>query len=283
MHEPDAILRDLRALGVGVGDVLMVHVSLRALGPVRGGADALVGVLDRAVGPSGTVLVTLGALDDWDWVNDEPEAEREALLAGSPPFDAATTRADPDVGVFAEAFRTTAGTVVSDHPEGRFGARGRLAAALTTDVPWHHYYGPGSPLDRFVAAGGRVLRLGADDDTTTLIHLAENLAPLPGKFQVRRHRVVHGPHGPVIRTIDCLDDSDGIASYEGVAEDVDEFAVILADYLATGRPATGTVGDAASALLDGGDLVRFAVDWIVARAVVDPSRARRPGQRNAPA
>lgn len=272
MHEPDAVLRDLRALGVREGDVLMAHVSLRAIGPIRGGAEALVDVLDRAVGPDGTVLVTLGALDDWDWVNDEPEGRRPALLAGAPPFDAATTRADPDVGVFAEVFRIAPGTVVSDHPEGRFGARGRLAAALTADVPWDHYYGPGSPLDRFVAAGGRVLRLGADDDTTTLIHLAENLAPLPAKRHVRRHRVVHGPDGPVVRTVDGLDDSDGIASYVGVAGDVDEFAVILAGYLATGRAATGTVGDAAAELLDGGDLVRFAVDWIVAHAV-DPDRA----------
>jgi len=220
--------------------------------------------------------VTLGALDDWDWVNEEPEAEREALLAGSPPFDAATTRADPDVGVFAEVFRSSPGTVVSDHPEGRFGARGRLAAALTSDGPWDHYYGPGSPLDRFVAAGGRVLRLGADDDTTTLVHLAENLAPLPAKHHVRRHRLVQGEDGPLVRTIDCLDDSNGIAAYEGLAGDVDEFAVILARYLSTGRAAVGTVGDATSELLDGGDLVRFAVDWIVANAV-------EPGQRREPA
>jgi aminoglycoside N3'-acetyltransferase len=263
----------------------MAHVSLRAIGPIRGGAEALVDALDRAVGPDGTVLVTLGALDDWDWVDDEPEERRPALLAGSPPFDAATTRADPDVGVFAEVFRTSPGTLVSDHPEGRFGARGRLAAALTTDVPWDHYYGPGSPLDRFVSAGGQVLRLGADHDTTTLIHLAENLAPLPAKRHVRRHRVVHGPHGPVVRTVDCLDDSDGIASYEGVPDDVDEFAVILARYLATGRAATGTVGDAPAELLDGGDLVRFAVDWIVANAV-GPARSGPPGssgQRREPA
>src|SRR5687767_12334491 len=106
MHEPGTILRDLNALGVGEGDVLMVHVSLRALGPIHGGAEALVDVLDRAVGRSGTVLMTLGALDDWDWVNDEPEDQRPALLAGSPPFDPATARADPDVGVFAEVFRT---------------------------------------------------------------------------------------------------------------------------------------------------------------------------------
>ena len=58
------------------------------------------------------------------------------------------------------------------------------------DVPWDDYYGAGSPLERFVAAGGRVLRLGADDDTVTLIHYAEYLAPIADKRRVRRHRLV---------------------------------------------------------------------------------------------
>jgi len=121
----DRLLADLRALGVRPGDTLMVHVSMRRIGPLGGGAQGLVEVIDRAVGAAGTVLVTLGALDAWSWVNEEPEARRTELLAGSPPFDAVTTPADPDVGVFAEVFRTTPGTQVSDHPEGRFGARAR--------------------------------------------------------------------------------------------------------------------------------------------------------------
>jgi aminoglycoside N3'-acetyltransferase len=268
MHDPASILEDLRRLGVRPGDALMVHVSLRAVGPIDGRAEALVGVLDRAVGPSGTLMVTLGARDDWAWVNDEPEERRADLLAGSPVFDALTTPADPDVGVFAEVFRTRPDTVVSDHPEGRFGARGRLAEQFVRDVPWDDYYGPGSPLDRFVAAGGRVLRLGADDDTTTVIHLAEHRAPLAGKRQVRRHRLVHGEHGPVVRTVDTLDDEDGIADYPGV--EIDEFAAILHDYLATGRARTGTVGAARSQLVEAPDLVAFAVDWIVAHARRDP-------------
>ena len=264
MHDPASILEDLRHLGVRPGDALMVHVSLRAVGPIDGRAAALVGVLDRAVGPSGTLMMTLGARDDWAWVNEQPEERRAGLLAGTPVFDASTTPADPDVGVFAEVFRTTPGTVVSDHPEGRFGARGRLAQRFVRDVPWHHYYGPGSPLDRFVAAGGRVLRLGADDDTTTVIHLAENRAPLAGKRTARRHRLVHGEDGPVVRIVDTLDDEDGIAEYPDV--EGDEFAAILHDYLATGRARTGTVGSAPCQLLEAPDLVDFAVAWISAHA-----------------
>jgi aminoglycoside N3'-acetyltransferase len=249
---------DLRRLGVGAGQVVMVHASLRAVGPVVGGADGVLDALDAAVGPEGTILVNTGVRDDWGWVNDRPEAERAALLEGSEPFDCRTAPADPDNGVLAEVFRTRTGTVVSDHPEGRFGAAGRLADHLVADVPWDDYYGAGSPLDRLVAAGGSVLRLGADPDTVTLIHLAEDLVDLPGKRRVRRHRLVATAADPVVRTIDTIDDSAGIVERAGE----DYFITILSAYLATGRARVGRVGRATSELLDAADLVAFAVDWM---------------------
>src|SRR5262245_20017031 len=196
------MVADLRTLGVAEGDLLMVHASMRRVG---GDARDLVAVIDEAVGEGGTWMMTLGALDEWSWVNTRREDERTALLEGSPVFDALVAPAEPDVGVLAEVFRTSPGTVVSDHPEGRFGARGRLARELTADVPWHDYYGPGSPLDRFVQLGGRVLRLGADIDTVTLLHWAEFLAPIVEKRRVRRHRLVRGDGGaPVVRVVDTL-------------------------------------------------------------------------------
>ena len=264
---PDGLLTvtqvtgDLARLGIEPGDVVMVHASLRAVGPVEAGAAGVVEALDRAVGESGTLLMMISARDDWAWVNERPEAERAALLAESVPFDPMTAPSDPEVGVLAEVFRQSPGTVVSEHPEGRFAARGRLADRFVTDVPWHDYYGPGSPLERLVQAEGKVLRLGADIDTVTLIHYAEYLAAVPGKRRVRRHRLVSSPEGPVVRTVDCLDDRDGIVDVTGP----DYFGVILEDYLGTGRARRGVVGRAESELIDGSDLVRFATAWMTER------------------
>lgn len=251
------LVEDLRGLGVEAGDVVMVHASLRAIGPVDGGAAGVVEALDRAVGPDGTLLMTLGARDDWAWVNERPEADRPGLLVDAEPFDVAVTPAELDVGVLAEVFRTTVGTVVSDHPEGRFGARGRLAVALTAEVPWDDYYGPGSPLARLVAAGGKVLRLGADPDTVTLTHYAEALVDLSDKIRVRRARRVVGREEVV--WIDTFDDSNGIAPWDGEG---DYFPPLLADYLATGRGRQGRVGGARSELIEAADYVDFAVDWL---------------------
>ena len=254
----DDLVADLGHLGIAAGDLVMVHASLRAIGPVEGGADGVLDALVGAVGPEGTLLMTLGARDDWAWVNERPEPERAELLMDTVPFDPLVTPADPDVGVLAEVFRRRGGTRVSDHPEGRFGALGPRAEHLITDVPWDDYYGPGSPLERFVAAGGKVLRLGADLDTLTVLHYAEYLAPVPSKRRVRRHRLVAGDNGPQVRVVECLDDSDGIVDHPGE----DYFAVILRAYLQTGRARVGTVGRARSELIDASDVVDFAVGWM---------------------
>jgi len=233
------ITADLRRLGVAAGDLVMVHASLRSLGPVEGGAEGLIDALGAAVGPEGTLLMTLGARDD-------------------APFDCLVTAADPDMGALAEVFRQRVGTRVSDHPEGRFGASGPLADQLVHAVPWDDYYGPGSPLERLVEAGGRVLRLGADLDTLTVVHYAEYLVALPTKRRVRRHPVLAGPQGREPRVVECLDDEFGIVDHPGE----DYFAVIMRSYLATGRASTGVVGRATSELIRAADVVCFAVAWM---------------------
>jgi len=236
----------------------MVHASMRAIGPVEGRAEGLIEALEDSIGQDGTLLVTLGAHDPLSWVNLRPESERRQLLAGSPPFHHLRTPADPDVGVLAEVFRRLHGTIVSDHPEGRFGARGRLAADLMSGAPWNDYYGPGSPLERLVENRGKILRLGAEMGTVTALHYAEYRATVPNKRRVKRLRMVEGQGGTQLREIECLDDSDGIVDYPGE----DYFAVILRAYLDAGRASTGTVGKAASELIDAADIVEFGVMWM---------------------
>lgn len=251
---------DLKGLGVSYGGVVMVHASMRALGPVERRAEGVVEALDASVGPEGTLLMVLGAHDDWAWVNDRPEAERAPLLAEAVPFDCRVTPAEEDLGVLAEVFRTTPGTVVSDHPEGRFGARGRRARELVDDVPWDDYYGPGSPLERLVQADGQVVRLGADPNTITLTHYAEYLAALPHKRRVRRARLVAAAGGPEIRTIECLDDANGIVEYAGE----DYFGVILEDYARQGGVRRGRVANAIGEIIQARPFADFAARWMEA-------------------
>jgi aminoglycoside N3'-acetyltransferase len=236
MTTPAELTADLHALGEVRGRVMMVHASLRAIGPVDGDAGGVIEAIRAALGPDGTMLMMIAAHD-------------------GEPFDRLTTLADPDNGVLAEAFRTHPGVIVNDHPACRFAAVGPAAAALLEPQPLHDYYGPGSPLDRLCEMGGAVLRLGANVDTVTLTHYAENLAAVPAKRRVERRYELAGA-GEVV--VSSLDDSDGIADWEPG----DYFSQILIDFVDQKRASIGPVGGCTAELLDARKFVAFATDWM---------------------
>lgn len=235
----ECITAELRALGLGAGDVVMVHASLRKLGTVQNGATGVIEAILRAIGDTGTMMMVLGAVT-------------------TEPFDAARTPVDTkEMGALAEVFRTHPGVLVNDHASDRFAAIGPRAEFLLANPPLHHYLGPGSPLDHLAQARGRVLRLGADIDTVTLTHLAEYLADLPAKRSVRRlyHRSDIGE-----QWIESLDDCDGIVDWSHG----DYFSQILRTYLATEEVAVGTVGSCTAELLDAQRFLDFATSWMEA-------------------
>lgn len=252
------LVRDLAALGVRKGEALMIHASLRKIGPVEGGATGVLDALDEAVGPDGTLMMILGAVVEHESVNERPEAERAALLETVAPYDPLASPVLPEVGYLAEAFRTRPGTVVTDNPSGRFAARGKLVDDFFRNAPWDDYYGPDSPLHRLCNANGRVLRLGANFETTTALHYAEYLADVAGKRRVRRHYRVMGANGPETRSIECLDDEHGIVDWKGD----DYFAIILREYFAAGHGLHGHVGGAKAELLDAAHVVAFGARWM---------------------
>lgn len=234
---PPELAAQLRRLGLRQGDIVMIHASMRKVGKVEDGATGLIRALVDAVGSAGTLVMALGA--------DEDEA-----------FDPKTSPVDiADMGILAEVFRTYPGVCVSDHPAGRFGALGPLARVILEPTPLHDYHGPGSPLERFVTSGGRVLRLGGDPDTVTLTHYAEYLAEVPNKIRVRR-RYVRADTGEV--WIESLDDNDGIVEWPHG----DYFSQIYLDYRASGAVSVCPVGGCEGELLDARQFVAFAVDWM---------------------
>jgi aminoglycoside N3'-acetyltransferase len=242
---------DLDRLGVPHGGVVMVHASLRKLGPVEGGATGVLAALRQALGPTGTVLMVLSAIE----------------VEGAP-FDAAHTPVDTDdMGVLAEVFRQHPGVQVNDHAADRFGAWGPHAGFLLNPTPQDDYHGPGSVLARLVEADGCVLRLGANPDTVTLTHYAEYLAKLPNKRRVRR-RYQRADVGE--QWIESLDDTDGIA----VWAHGDYFPQIFLDFVAAGRARVGPVGNCSAELLPARDFVRFAAHWLETNVVgagrIDP-------------
>jgi aminoglycoside 3-N-acetyltransferase len=254
---PSRLRTDLAALGLRVGDVVMVHASMRAIGPVMGGPNTVVEALLATLGPNGTLLMYVGWQDLPDFIDALPADERQAYEREHPPFDLATARAVRDHGILAECVRTWPGAQRSANPEASMVAIGAAAHELTRDHPRDYGYGAGSPLARLIAHGGRVLLLGAPLDTITLLHYAENVARLRDKATVRYRYPALVDGQRVWITAEDFNTGEPHAAYtfEGIAR----------DYLASGRGRAGTVGHAPAHLFDAADLSAFAVAWLEAR------------------
>lgn len=254
MHTRSSLAQDLARLGVMAGDALMVHAGLRSVGPVLGGADAIIAALRQAVGTDGTLL----AYCDWQMPEDVPQHMRDEVI----PFDANSSRSIRDNGAFPELLRTTPGARRSGSPGASCAALGAKADWLTADHALDYGYGPQSPFGKLVEADGKVLMLGAPRDTMTLLHHAEHLARIPGKRVLRYEAPMRGADGAVEwRWFEEFD--TGIPVVSRLRDDY--FADVVTSFLTAGSGALGKVGDADCVLVEARPMVAFAVDWLEQR------------------
>lgn len=250
---------DLSRLGIAPGDILMVHAALSKIGRVLGGPDTVIGALRDTVGPQGTIM----AYCDWDAAYEDlldengcvPRQWRDHI----PPFDPLTSRAVRDHGVFPEFLRTTPGALRSANSGASVAAIGAKAEWIIADHPIDYGYGPGSPLAKLVEANGKVLMLGAPLDTMTLLHHAEHLANVPAK-RIKRAEVPYlSASGIEWRMIEEFDTGDYLCP---ALDDRDYFTEIVESYLGMGKGARGPIGNAPSVLMDAGEIVSHAVEWL---------------------
>lgn len=268
MYARHELANAFRALGVAPGDTVMVHASIRAVGPVAGGPDQIHLALKDALTPDGTLMMYASCPDHYDEIgrgNLSAEQERE-LLEKLPPFDALTARSQRDNGALVELLRTYPGSQVNAHVA-RFVVWGKQAEHLLSEQPWHNAFGHGSALDRFTQLGGKILMLGADHDTVTYLHYAEHIVDIPDK-RVARFKVPVVEQGQrVWREMEEFDTSEGAhANWPNRF-----FARLLDTYLVRTNNGGGYVGNAHSVLVDARGLLGFALD--VMRAVAADPRA----------
>ncbi|WP_395294766.1 aminoglycoside N(3)-acetyltransferase [Kitasatospora hibisci] len=172
----------LAELGVRPGQVLLVHASLRALGPVDGrGTGVVEALLDALGGPEHGTLAAFTASPENSttsrlittmtagWSEDRVRAWREAM----PPFDPLTTPASPTMGTLSELVRRHPGAVRSSHPQTSFAAVGARAVEITAVHDLECHLGERSPLGALYRLGAQVLTIGAPMGTFTGFHLAD--------------------------------------------------------------------------------------------------------------
>jgi len=256
MYSRSQLAADLRALGVGPADVIMVHASVRAVGEIAGGPDEIHLALKDALTDDGTILMYAGCpafVDEIGRGKLTPEQEAE-LLEKLPPFDANTARSDRSNGTLVEFLRTYPGTRVNDHVT-RFVAWGREAEHLLSRTPWNYAFGHDSALDRFLGLDGKILLLGSDHDTVTFLHHVEHVGDFADK-RVMRFKVPVVEHGArVWHDMEEYDSSGGAHAHWPDRF----FARIVDSYLAGAANRGGRVGDASCVLFSARALHQFAL------------------------
>jgi aminoglycoside N3'-acetyltransferase len=253
----------LRDLGISPGQTLMVHASLRAVGPVDGGPATVARALLDAVSPDGNLM----AYVSWQ---DSPYEE---TLGGNQLSDddkASWPAYSPDVapylgfGALNIFILRLAGALRSAHPDASMVAVGPQADYLVRPHYLGTGYGPGSPLERFVQSQGKVLLLGAPLDSVTVLHYAEAIANIPGKRFVS-YQVPIDVSG-AREWVDVRElDSNGILDCFAEPNPMDAVETIAREYVALGRHARGRVGGADCHLFAAQDIVAFGVSYLERR------------------
>lgn len=191
-------LRDLtdglRALGVRRGQDVLVHGSMQRLGPVSGGAPALLDALQEVTGPAATIVVptyTAGNSGSSTVFRAATRgldrADVAGYLGGRRGFDPRYTPSE-GMGRFAEYVRTHPQASRSQHPQTSFAAVGARAAECTGRHDLDCHLGERSPLGWLCREGAAILLLGVEYDKCTAFHLAEYR--LPGERPRRAYHCV---------------------------------------------------------------------------------------------
>lgn len=254
MSNLSSLARDLRSLGVSKGDRLLVHSSLRAVGPVVGGPAAVILALEQAVGTSGTIVMPTFSehlCDPKDQSNADSASVRADKLRHMPTFHADLTPVDKVNGFLTEVFRKQTAVYRSKHPHVSFAAWGAKAKHVVQDQSLADPLGERSPLARLYDLGAKVLLLGVGGDALTALHLAEYFVP----------QLLTNKRTWAAKLVDRV----GAAwhTYSDVDNNSDFFPDLLADYESQGGPCRkGQIGRAASRLIPMPGLVDFGIPWL---------------------
>jgi len=257
MYSREELAVGFRGLGVAPGDVVMLHASVRSVGPIAGGPDDIHLALKDALGSDGTLVMYASCpryVDEIGRGNLTVDEERE-VFEKLPAFDPLTARSQRENGTLVEFLRTYPDSIVNNHVA-RFVVWGRHAVHLTSGQPWNFAFGGGSLLDRFVALNGKILLLGCDHDTVTFLHYAEHIVDIPGK-RVARFKVPVDENGTrVWRDMEEFDSADAGAHPNWPPR---FFARVVDSYLRQSGNTGARVGDAESVLFDSRGLLDFVL------------------------
>lgn len=158
------MIGQLKAIGVKEGMDLMMHSSLKRVGPVDGGPDAIIDLLLIILGADGTLMMSTVS---------------GSVTPKQPVYHSDHTKSS--VGYLSNVFRKRDNVIRSLHPVHSIAAFGPKAEFYTeghfqANTPWS----PDNTYGKMIRNNTYILSLGVDFESNTCMHALEIEARVPG-------------------------------------------------------------------------------------------------------
>lgn len=166
MYTKKNLMKQLAAMGLKPTDRVMMHASMKAIGPVDGGADTVLDALMEYFEPGMFMMPA----HTWAQMNESYNV-----------FNPAT---EPScVGLLSNMFMKRPGVVRSLHPTHSIAAWGRDAAAFAAgEENCTTPCSPGGCWNRLYSDGAKILLVGVTHVRNTYIHAVEEMLDVPERI-----------------------------------------------------------------------------------------------------
>ncbi len=224
----EQISQDLAQLGLRQGDTVLVHSSLKSIGHVAGGPDAVLDALEDVLGCDG--LLVFPSFQK----GGEHKLLREGVI-----FDLRTSPTGQ--GLIPETFRHRRGTIRSLSPTHSLAACGKDAESfLAGHELCNVSAGRHTPFEKLLARKGKILLLGVTHSCNTTLHYVENVHGAP---TVSREEFL-----PVV--VDMAGVSHTVPTYPHMPGLRRRYERVEQELLDEGIQNNGRIGKALSRLID---------------------------------
>lgn len=163
-------------LGVKRADICMVYTAISKFQYLPGGPETIVKALEETMS-DGTLMMPSQVSTNCDPATWEyPPVHKDLIQVvrdNIPPYDPQTS-ATEGLGVTPEYFRNLPDVVRSTHPYLPIAIWGKNATDIAVRQPLNMPYGINSPLDYLYKSNGKIIFLGTDYETCTMLHYAES-------------------------------------------------------------------------------------------------------------
>lgn len=236
MYTKPDLIHTIAAIGIQPDDTLLIHSSMKSIGPVEGGADTVLDAFIEYLRDGLLIFPT----HTWSKINGE-----------NPIFDPAT---EPScVGLLTNLFMKRPGVHRSWHPTHSVAALGRDAESYAageefSDVPCSRQGCWGKLLDR----KAKILFLGCSLKSNTILHGVEEWNHVPNRLMTNAELLkIRTPDGRII--------DRPVRGHQSPVGDVSQnFGKMEAPLLHTGIARRDQIGDAASVLCDAVKMAELA-------------------------